>query len=146
TYDGFTETVSLPLTVYFDRLTSTSKNLSHCTCENSAPEVADRGLTSLVSNLYTVLPPYPRKLFGRIEIDDLQSSPTVKVSQTACDSLYIGRGLDVEACFLGQVDVLGASLSSDLVLEARGGNWSETLCQPILDGMNKFDGYENKSS
>src|SRR5256885_14362161 len=108
--------------------------------------MAVRCLTSLVSNLYTVLPPYPRKLFGRIEIDDLQSSPTVKGSQTACDSLYVARGLDAESRLMGEVDVLGASFSSDLVLEARGGNWSETLCQSVLDLMNKFDGYENKSS
>src|SRR6266550_1769848 len=58
----------------------------------------------------------------------------------------ISRRLDVEARFLGEVDVLGASLSSDLVLEACSSNWSETLCQSILDGMNKFDGYEKKSS
>src|SRR5206468_6693683 len=61
TYNGFTETVALPLTRYLDRLTSTSKNLSHRTSENPAPEMADGRLTLPVSNRHTVLPSYPRR-------------------------------------------------------------------------------------
>src|SRR5438552_10940014 len=108
--------------------------------------MAFRILTSLRSNCYTVLPPNSRELSGGIKIDYLQFSPAVKGPQTTRDSLYVARGLDVETRSLGEVDVLSASLSSDLVLEACSCNRSETLCQSILDGMNKFDGYENKSS
>src|SRR5207249_4999512 len=99
-----------------------------------------------VSNRHTVLPSNPRELSRGIKIDYLQFSPPVKGPQTTRDSLYIARRLDVEARFLGEVDVLGASLSSDLVLEACRSNWSETLCQSILDRMNEFDRYEKKSS